>query len=99
MRAARPGQAVISRLHASFHRDFDRLPRAVQRRARAAYRRFAADPHHPGLQFKRLNAALPLWSVRVSESYRAVGVRRGENEIVWFFIGSHADYDKLLATL
>ena len=90
---------MTSRLHASFRRDFDQLPRDVQRRARAAYRRFAADPGHPGLQFKRLSAALPLWSVRVSDSYRAVGVRKGDDEIVWFFIGSHANYDKLLATL
>jgi mRNA-degrading endonuclease RelE of RelBE toxin-antitoxin system len=90
---------VISRVHASFRRDFDRLPRDVQRRARAAYRRFKADPAHPALQFKRLNSALPLWSVRISDSHRAVGVRRSNDEIVWFFIGTHAEYDKLLATL
>jgi hypothetical protein len=46
-----------------------------------------------------VNASLPLWSVRNSDSYRAVGVRKGENEIVRFFIGTHADYDKLLANL
>jgi hypothetical protein len=27
--------------------------------------------------------------------YRALGVRR-DDTIVWFWIGSHADYDKLL---
>jgi hypothetical protein len=76
-----------------------RLPRDVQERARAAYRRFQADPGHPVLQFKRLNTELPIWSVRISDSYRAVGVRRNDEEIVWFFIGTHADYDKLLASL
>jgi len=90
---------VISRLHASFRRDFDRLPQDIQRRARAAYRRFAIDPTHPGLQFKRLHSSLPLWSVRVTQSYRAVGVRKNDDEIVWFFIGTHAEYDKLLASL
>ena len=93
---------MISRLHPSFRRAFERLPSEVQRRARAAYRRFAADPAHPGLQFKRLHASLDLWSVRVTESYRAVGVRttvESEDRIVWFFIGTHAEYDKLLATL
>ena len=90
---------MISRLHASFRRSFDRLPRDVQRRAKSAYRKFTIDPNHPGLQFKRLNATLPLWSLRVTDSYRAVGVRKGDDEIIWFFIGSHGEYDKLLATL
>jgi hypothetical protein len=37
--------------------------------------------------------------VRVTESYRAVGVRKADDEIVWFFIGTHAEYDRLLAGL
>ena len=88
-----------SRLHPSFRRDFAKLPRDIQQRARAAYRRFKTDPTHPGLQFKPLHSTLPLWSVRVSESYRAVGVREGADNIIWFFIGTHAAYDKLLASL
>lgn len=89
---------MISRLHPLFRRDFVRLPRDIQQRARGAYRRFQADPAHPSLQFKRLNASLPLWSVRVTDSYRAVGVRR-DDVIVWFFIGTHAEYDRMLAKL
>jgi hypothetical protein len=45
---------VISRLHPHFRRDFARLPRDIQQRARDAYRRFQVDPAHPGLQFKPL---------------------------------------------
>ena len=89
---------MISRLHPHFRRDFARLPREIQQRARNAYRRFQADPTHPGLQFKRLSASLPLWSVRVTDSYRAVGVRIND-ELVWFFIGTHAEYDRMLANL
>jgi hypothetical protein len=89
---------VISRLHPSFRRDFANLPRNIQQGARDAYRRFKADPSHPGLQFKPLHTTLPLWSVRVTDSYRAVGVRR-DDTIVWFFIGTHAEYDQLLARL
>lgn len=37
----------------------------------------------------------PIYSVRVDLEYRAVGVMDGE-VIVWFWIGSHADYDELL---
>ncbi|MCI0335804.1 MAG: hypothetical protein L0228_21565 [Planctomycetes bacterium] len=89
---------MTSRLHSSFRRDFARLPRDVQRRARNAYRRFQADPSHPSLQFKRLHTQLPLWSVRVTDTYRAVGARR-DDSIVWFFIGTHAEYDQLLKSL
>jgi hypothetical protein len=38
----------------------------------------------------------PLYSVRVGISYRAVGVRDGA-AIVWYWIGSHASYEQLLA--
>ena len=90
---------MISRLHPSFRRDFAKLPRDTRHRAKEAYRRFKADPKHPGLQFKPLHTTLPLWSVRVTNSYRAVGVRRSDDTIVWFFIGTHAEYDRLLVSL
>src|SRR4051812_15814210 len=61
-------------------------------------RRFQMDQSHSGLQFKQLHSSSGLWSVRVTESYRAVGVRNGD-EIVWLFIGTHADYERLLAKL
>jgi mRNA-degrading endonuclease RelE of RelBE toxin-antitoxin system len=90
---------VISKLHPQFRRDFTKLPRNIQQRAREAYRRFQADPSYPGLQFKHLHTTQPLWSVRVTDSYRAVGVREADEKIVWFFIGTHAEYDRLLANL
>jgi len=48
------------------------------------------DPKHPSLRFKKIGK---LWSVRVGIYYRALGI---EEDIVWFWIGSHADYDKLI---
>lgn len=90
---------MISQLHSNFRRDFAKLPREIQQRARAAYQRFQDDPSYPGLQFKPLHTSLPLWSVRVTGSYRAVGVRESDEKIVWFFIGTHAEYDRLLADL
>jgi hypothetical protein len=42
---------------------------------------------------------LPLRSVRMTASYRAVGVRVDDDSIVWFFIGTHAEYERLLANL
>jgi len=36
-----------------------------------------------------------LFSVRVGLSYRALGVEV-EGGVLWFWIGSHADYDKIV---
>jgi hypothetical protein len=36
--------------------------------------------------------------VRVTKGYRALGLRQGET-IVWFWIGSHAEYERLLRQL
>jgi hypothetical protein len=59
---------------------------------------FRANPSHPGLRFKQVHPDPPTYSARVGISYRAVGVRDGEL-IVWYWIGTHADYDKLIAQL
>jgi hypothetical protein len=50
------------------------------------------DPKHPSLHFKKIDK---LWSVRVGAHYRALGLDKAEG-IIRFWIGSHADYDKLL---
>ena len=83
----------------SFWRDYDGLPESVRERAASAYRQFTVDPAHPSLQFKQVHPTLPVWSVRITASYRAVGVRTKPDTIVWFFVGTHAEYDRLLASL
>ena len=88
-----------SRARKSFWRNHDGLPRSVQARAKLAYRQFMADPVHPSLQFKQGHPTLPVWSVRISASYRAVGVRTKPDTIIWFFIGTHAEYERLLASI
>jgi hypothetical protein len=70
----------------------------VQRRAREAYRLFQENPRHPGLQFKQVHPSRPIYSARVGLGYRAVAVVDGDT-VVWFWIGTHADYDRLLQTL
>jgi mRNA-degrading endonuclease RelE of RelBE toxin-antitoxin system len=87
---------VTSRLHPEFRRAFAKLPREIQKRVRAAYRRFQTNPFHPGLQFKRLHATSPLWSARINDSYRVVGIRRDDDTIIWFFVGTHSEYERLL---
>ena len=74
------------------------LPKGIRRQADAAYKRFRCDPHHPSLQFKQVHAVEPVYSVRITLNYRAVGVISGD-EIVWFWIGKHDEYETLLRSL
>lgn len=79
-----------------FWRLFDSLPTAVQARAERAYVLWRADPSHPSIQFKRVNAAEPVYSVRIGLAHRALGLLEGDT-VTWFWIGDHADYERMLA--
>ena len=89
---------MTSKTTRRFRDAYGRLPEHVQRRAREAYRRFKDNPSHPSLHFKQVHATLPIYAARVGLGYRALGVLDGET-VVWFWIGTHADYDQLLRTL
>jgi hypothetical protein len=79
-----------------FRHAFENLPKDVQEQARRAYSLFERDIHHPSLRFKQVHSARPIYSVRINVDYRALGVRDGDT-IIWFWIGSHADYDHLIS--
>ena len=81
-----------------FRKAFQRLPASVQQQARAAYRLFKQNPYHPGLRFKQVHPSRPIYSVRIGIDYRALGAQDAE-DIIWFWIGSHSDYDKLISRL
>lgn len=51
-----------------------------------------ADPKHRSIHLKK---AGKYWSARVGMKYRALGVEIDEG-MLWFWIGTHAEYDKLL---
>lgn len=85
-----------SRTH-DFRRLFLKLPQRVKETARKNYQLWKNNPFHPSLEFKQINAKDNLWSVRVGIGWRALGVMKTkEDKIVWFWIGSHAEYDNLL---
>ena len=87
-----------SRATPRFWAAYGELPEEIRKRARGAYRLFQASPDHPSLQFKKVHAAESVYSVRVTYAYRAVGLLEGD-QITWFWIGSHDDYDRLLTRL
>ena len=76
----------------------DRLPPEVRRRARAAYILWRDNPDHPGLDFKRVRTRSTAYSVRIGADWRAIGIRDGD-DMLWIWIGSHAEYDQLLKRL
>jgi len=71
------------------------LPGDIKKQAKEAYTLFIADPYHPGLHFKRVHSRRPVFSVRISLNYRAIGILQ-KNEMIWFWIGSHSQYERLL---
>ena len=75
---------------------YGKLLKEVQKLADKNYRLLKLDPTHPSLHFKKVGKNKQLWSVRVGINYRALGIEKGEG-IVWFWIGNHAEYDKLLS--
>ena len=75
---------------------FDALPADVQEQARKSYRLWIDDPKHPSLHFKKIHATMPVFSARVGRRYRAVGVMTGTDEILWYWIGTHAEYDRIV---
>ena len=86
---------MTSRTTRRFREALAALPAHVRAQARLAYQTFARDPSHPALRFKQVDAQRPIYSARVGLGYRALAVREGE-DLVWFWIGSHAEYDQLL---
>jgi len=39
---------------------------------------------------------LPIYSVRISKGYRAVGQLEADT-VIWFWIGTHTEYEQLLS--
>jgi hypothetical protein len=70
---------------------YDQLPAHVRTTADENFEILKSDPRHPSLHLKRVGV---FWSVRVGIAWRALAVQH-DDTFVWFWIGSHADYDKL----
>jgi len=87
-----------SHMTSQFRELLANLPKEIQQQSKEAYRRFRDNPYCPSLYFKRIHSTQSIYSARISRNYWAVGVQYS-NEIIWFWIGSHSDYDKILKQL
>jgi hypothetical protein len=71
------------------------LPNHIKRNAQRSYKIWRKHPNHPGLQFKKVGKKHEVYSVRVGIGWRALGVK-DQDAIIWFWIGSHAEYEHIL---
>lgn len=72
---------------------YDKLPAEIKEQADKNYNLLKENPGHPSLHLKKIES---YYSVRVSLRYRALGISVTEG-IVWFWIGTHAEYDSLIS--
>ena len=71
---------------------YEALPPPVRQLADGNYALLKRDPRHPSLQFKKVGR---YWSVRVGLRFSRAR-RDVDGGYLWFRIGSHADYDKMI---
>lgn len=76
----------------SFWDLYQKLPSTIRGLADKNFELLSNDPKHPSLHLKKVRN---YWSVRVGMKYRALGVEIEEG-MLWFWIGTHAEYDKFL---
>jgi hypothetical protein len=82
---------------------FERLPRQSQQDADDAFRVFLRDPFHPMLAnhalalTRRGRHKLGSRAVSITRRYRAIYVVDGDTN-VWYWIGSHSDYNNFVAS-
>jgi hypothetical protein len=83
---------VIHHAAPDFWSRYRSLPAEIQVLADRAFALLKTNPRHPALHFKKVDC---FWSVRVGLHYRALGTEVDDG-VLWFWIGSHAEYDDIL---
>lgn len=78
----------------SFWRAFQVLLENMKTEARKSYQLWKDNPRHPSLRFARQG---DYWSVRITRGYRALA-RVHDGTFYWFWIGTHDEYERLLAS-
>jgi len=71
---------------------YRKLPTSIQQLADKNFKVLKENPEHPSLHLKKVRK---YWSARVGRKYRALAIEIKEG-LIWFWIGTHAEYDKLI---
>lgn len=74
---------------------YETLPSHAKHTADKNFELLKANPRHASLRLKKVGK---FWSVRAGINYRALGIDEPTGTgIIWFWVGTHAQYDTLLA--
>ena len=76
----------------SFWELYQKLPFNIKELADKNFKLMKEDSMHPSLHLKKVGR---FWSVRIGSRYRALSVQVEEG-LIWFWIGTHADYDAMI---
>ena len=76
----------------SFWDCYKHLPPNIRDLADKNFKLLKENLYHPSLHTKK---AGKYWSVRIGKRYRALATDIEDN-LLWFWIGTHSDYDSLL---
>ena len=87
-----------SRTTERFRKSYEELPARIKEDAKRIFKTWKSDPYLKSLKFKKIHSKENIYSIRIGISWRALGLKENET-IIWFWIGSHSDYDKLINTL
>ena len=87
---------MISHINSKWKKLYKQLPANIRQIAKKQYKLFKQDPYHSSLHFKKIHSTQPIFSARITYNYRTLGILTDDNIIIWFWIGSHDDYEKML---
>ncbi|MEA3498102.1 MAG: hypothetical protein U9R16_03480 [Campylobacterota bacterium] len=87
---------MISHINLKWKKLYKKLPIDIRKTAKKQYKIFKDNPFHSSLHFKRVHSNQPIFSARININYRTIGILNNENIIIWFWIGSHDEYEKIL---
>ena len=83
---------MTHRASPDFWEAYDRLPVQVQDAAQTSFALLKEDSAHPSLHLKKVGR---FWSARVGRRHRVLAVE-WEGGLLWLWIGTHAEYDRLI---
>jgi mRNA-degrading endonuclease RelE of RelBE toxin-antitoxin system len=89
---------MISQILPGFKKAFRSLPKEIKKQAKEAYKIWKENPFDKSLGFKKIHPSKPIYSVRITINWRALGVKENDT-ITWFWIGSHEKYNTLIKQL
>jgi hypothetical protein len=81
-----------------FWKCYTNLPSKIKKQAKQAYKQFQINPYYSSLHFKQVHSTRPIFSIRITKDYRAIGTIQGE-DIIWFWIGTHSEYENILSKM